>query len=178
MAEDKNKKSADKDALRKKIEKLAKEEIQKEKKEKQEKKSETKKEKKEKEPSSAEATAGEGKTEKIENTQTSTAPVVVSVGAPSADDEKKKKEIEKILEKDLEEIYFSLPPEKRAEFKQQGEETRDKINELLKKTIVRLQDVIKLILKWLSIVPGVNRFFLEQEAKIKADEIIKMKSNF
>jgi hypothetical protein len=171
MAEDKNKKSADKDALRKKIEKLAKEEIQKEKKEKQEKKSETKKEK---EPKVEE----EKKTEKIENTQTSAAPVVVSVGAPSTEDEEKKKEIEKILEKDLAEIYFSLPPEKRAEFKQQGEETRDKINDLLKKTAVRLQDVIKLILKWLALIPGVNRFFLEQEAKIKADEIIKMKNNF
>jgi len=33
-----------------------------------------------------------------------------------------------------------------------------------------------LIKKWLLLIPGVNKYFLEQEAKIKADEIVKMKN--
>jgi hypothetical protein len=34
-------------------------------------------------------------------------------------------------------------------------------------------DVIK---RWLSIIPGINKFFLEQDAKIKAEKIIKLKN--
>jgi hypothetical protein len=30
-------------------------------------------------------------------------------------------------------------------------------------------------LQWLKLLPGVNRFFLEQEAKIKTDRIIHLK---
>jgi len=87
------------------------------------------------------------------------------------------RQIEKILEEDLGEIYFNLPLEKQAEFKRVGEETSRIINELLKKTTLKIKEIIKLIISWLKIIPGVNIFFLEQEAKIKADKIFKLKTS-
>jgi flagellar biosynthesis GTPase FlhF len=87
----------------------------------------------------------------------------------------REKQIESILAKDLEEIYLNMPPDKQEEFKREGEKTAREINSLLEKTKVKVKKIIDLIKKWLSIIPGVNRFFLEQESKIKADEIVKLK---
>lgn len=97
-----------------------------------------------------------------------------SKGRPTTPaEEERRKKIEKILEKDLEDIYTKMSPEKQMEFAQAGEETSRKINELLGQGRVRVKKIIDLIRKWLSLIPGVNKFFLEQEAKIKTDEIIK-----
>lgn len=94
-----------------------------------------------------------------------------------ARDEKKirGKKIEKILEKNLEELYIHMPPDKKTKFKNLGEQTANQINNLLDKTKIKIKEVIDLIRKWLLIIPGINKFFLEQEVKIKADEIIKLK---
>lgn len=86
------------------------------------------------------------------------------------------KKIEKILEENLEEIYLTMPPEKQREFKIAGEQTIRQINNILEKTKFKIKDIINLIKKWLSIIPGMNKFFIEQEAKIKADKIIKLKN--
>jgi hypothetical protein len=37
---------------------------------------------------------------------------------------------------------------------------------------VSTKKIFVLIRAWLKIIPGVNRFFLEQEAKIKTDKIL------
>lgn len=95
--------------------------------------------------------------------------------APAA---KRQKQIENILAKDLEEIYLNLTPEKKAEFKKTGEETAGKINQLLVKAKINIGEIIRLIKKWLSLIPGINKYFLEQEAKIKADEVIKIKGQY
>jgi len=87
----------------------------------------------------------------------------------------KQKEIEKILEAGLEDIYLSLSPEKQREFKMEGEKTTREINILLNKTKINIGKIIALIRRWLLVIPGINKFFLEQEAKIKADEIVKLK---
>jgi hypothetical protein len=83
--------------------------------------------------------------------------------------------IEKILEKDLGEIYMGMAPEKQREFKMKGEETAREINILLHKTKVQVGKIINLIIRWLSVIPGVNRFFIEQDAKIRADEILRIR---
>ncbi|OGF24461.1 hypothetical protein A3H09_00900 [Candidatus Falkowbacteria bacterium RIFCSPLOWO2_12_FULL_45_13] len=98
----------------------------------------------------------------------------VGIAAPQV---KQQKQIEKILASGLEEIYLSLTPEKQRQFKKVGEETASKINQLLSKAKVNLGAIVRLIRKWLSLIPGINKFFLEQEAKIKADEIVKIKTN-
>ena len=86
--------------------------------------------------------------------------------------------IDKILAEGLNNVFLQLKPDKQKEFKEKGEETVKKINILLSETKLRVDKIINLIKKWLSIIPGVNKFFVEQEAKLKADKIIKVKNNF
>lgn len=82
--------------------------------------------------------------------------------------------IEKILEEDLEEIYFQMPPEQRSIFKEKGEETASRIERLIAAGKAIAKKILKLIKNWLELIPGVNRFFLEQEAKIKTDKIMAL----
>ena len=89
----------------------------------------------------------------------------------------REKRIEKILEDNMEEIYLNLSPEKQKEFRVTGEQTARQINAILEKTKFKIKEIINLIRKWLSLIPGVNKFFLEQEAKIKADKIIHLKNS-
>ena len=85
--------------------------------------------------------------------------------------------IEKILEEDLEQIYFQMPPQKQAEFARKGEETASKIKVNLEGAKFQAKKILELIIDWLKIIPRVNKYFLEQEAKIKTDELLKLKGN-
>jgi len=87
-------------------------------------------------------------------------------------------EIDQILADGLHEVFLSLTPDKQQEFKKQGEETVAKINILLSQTKTKVGQIISLIKQWLRLIPGINKFFLEQEAKIKADRIMKIKNKF
>ncbi len=109
---------------------------------------------------------------RAENQAPATVGPVAALSAPQA---KTQKQVENVLAEGLAEIYLNLAPAKRKEFKKAGEETAKKISQLLTKAKINIGEIIKLIKKWLSLIPGVNKYFLEQEAKIKADEIIKMK---
>lgn len=84
-------------------------------------------------------------------------------------------DIEAIMSQDLEEAYKTLTPVEQQEFKLKGEETAMEIRELLKKSRVKMKKVYALIIDWLSDLPGINKFFIEQEAKIKADKIVSLK---
>ncbi|MCD4761880.1 hypothetical protein K8R32_02875 [bacterium] len=68
-----------------------------------------------------------------------------------------------------------MPPVKREEFVKAGEETSRKIYELMSEVKVKAKKIVELIKNWLALLPGLNKFFLEQEAKLKADEILKLK---
>ncbi len=83
--------------------------------------------------------------------------------------------VEKVMEEGLKEAFHAMTPVQRQEFKIKGEETAIKIRELLKSTHVKVKKIFTLLVEWLKMIPGVNRFFLEQEAKIKADKIISLK---
>ena len=98
------------------------------------------------------------------------------IGAASAPQAKMQKQVENVLAEGLADVYLSLTPQKRKEFKKAGEQTAKKINQLLSKTKINIGEIIKLIKKWLSLIPGMNKYFLEQEAKIKADELIKLRN--
>lgn len=84
--------------------------------------------------------------------------------------------IEKIMTEDLLESYQKLSPIAQQEFKLKGEETALKINELLRSAHVQVKKIFRLIYEWLKMLPGINRFFLEQEAKIKTDKILLIKN--
>jgi len=82
--------------------------------------------------------------------------------------------IEKILEEDLEDFYFSMPPEQQKVFKEKGEETASAIEKMVQTGKAIGRKILKLIRAWLKLIPGVNKFFLEQEAKIKTDKVVQM----
>jgi len=101
--------------------------------------------------------------------------VAPTVVRPKSEYQIRSEQIEQILSDGLSETYLQMPPQVQAEFRAKGEETTRKINVLLSQAKVKIKKVVELIRNWLKIIPGVNRFFLEQEAKIKADQIVKLK---
>ncbi len=82
--------------------------------------------------------------------------------------------IEKILEEGVADAYSRLSPVAKQEFKLKGEEVARQIREMVKTTHVKVKKVFQLVLEWLKMLPGINRFFLEQEAKIKTDRILSL----
>ncbi len=82
------------------------------------------------------------------------------------------KEVEQILEEDLEDVYVTMDPETQKKFKVEGEQTAQEIVGLLHQVRIKSTKIIKLIAGWLKIVPGLDSFFVEQEAKIKTDKIL------
>lgn len=83
-------------------------------------------------------------------------------------------EVEKVLEDGLGPFYASLPPEAKPLFKEKGELAAREISEMLRTLHVNVKRVLQLIYQWLKVIPGVNKFFLEQEAKIKTDRIMAL----
>lgn len=82
-------------------------------------------------------------------------------------------EIESVLAEGMESFFLGLSPQKQMEFKIEGEKAARSIQQALHKKTTRIKDIVRLIIDWLKTLPGINRFFLEQEAKIKADRIMK-----
>lgn len=114
--------------------------------------------------------------EEILHAETLPPTVAQPVGSVSLPQAQRQKQIENVLADGLKDIYRNLAPAKQKEFKKAGEETARKINLLLAKAKINIGEIIKLIKKWLSLIPGVNKYFLEQEAKIKADELIRLRN--
>lgn len=84
------------------------------------------------------------------------------------------KQVESILEEDLAETYAALPPDTKQKFKAEGERVTGEITKMMKTLKVRARKVLDLIRGWLKIIPGINAFFLEQEAKIKTDKVMQL----
>lgn len=87
------------------------------------------------------------------------------------------KQIEAVLSEDLSSLYKQLPPERQAIFRTKGEQVAEKIRGLLSSAKVQAEKILALIKDWLKMLKGVNPFFLEQEAKIKTDKLLLMKSS-
>lgn len=93
--------------------------------------------------------------------------------APAKD--KTLQKIEDILGEDMTDTFLRLPPEKQRLFKEKGEETAGLIKQIIEGAKANTKKIFDLIRKWLKIIPGINQFFLEQEAKIKTDKILKLR---
>lgn len=94
--------------------------------------------------------------------------------APQAAKTRLYRKVEAILSDDLEDIYLSLDSQTQEQFRRTGEETVKKIEVLIATAKATAKAIVELIRVWLQIIPGVNRFFLEQESKLKTDRIMKM----
>ena len=103
----------------------------------------------------------------------------IAITSPVQDWQKQRVvEIDSILADGLNEVFLNMNAAQQANFKKTGEETVSKISKLLLETKVKVNKIVELIRKWLKLIPGVNRFFLEQEVKIKTDKIIKLKNKY
>lgn len=83
------------------------------------------------------------------------------------------KRVEEILEDGMGELYASLPPDAKPLFRKKGEEAASRISEMVRTAKVQVSHILQLIRAWLLTIPKVNKYFLEQEAKIKTDEIVE-----
>jgi len=101
-----------------------------------------------------------------------------SVSPTITDDYHKRREvqIDNYLSEGLSETFLAMSPAKQKIFKAEGELTARKINILLDAAKINVGKIISLIKHWLKFITNINRFFLDQEAKIKADKIIKIKN--
>lgn len=81
-------------------------------------------------------------------------------------------DIESALQEDLEDLYKQLPPARQKQFRVRGEQAATSIRQLLVSAHANVKKIFQIIADWLKLIPGVNRFFLEQEAKIKTDKIL------
>lgn len=85
--------------------------------------------------------------------------------------------VENILSDNMDKVFLSLDLASQAKFKAKGEEVAIEITNLLQKTKVNINKVISLIIDWLRLIPHVNKYYLEQEAKLKADAILHLYKN-
>jgi len=83
--------------------------------------------------------------------------------------------VEQIMEEGLKDVYKELTPIQKQEFKIKGEQTAYLVRDLLKATHIKVKSIFRLLMEWLKMLPGINKFFLEQEAKIKTDKILALK---
>lgn len=105
-------------------------------------------------------------------------PPVIQQAVPAIAKDEATKQIEEILSEDLTDLFLNMSPEQQEEFRAKGEETASKIRVLLSSAKVGVKKILALITDWLKLIPGVNKFFLEQEAKIKTDKILLNAEDF
>lgn len=101
-------------------------------------------------------------------------PSQVRAGIPRRTIGPLQKQVEDILAEDLSDIYQKLSPDQKDAFKIEGETVAAKITQLIQQTKIKIRQIWRLIRDWLKSLPAINKFFLEQEAKIKTDRIISL----
>tara|TARA_Y100000310_G_C20606858_1_gene775954 strand:+ start:935 stop:1462 length:528 start_codon:yes stop_codon:yes gene_type:complete len=83
-------------------------------------------------------------------------------------------QIEQVLSAGMTEAYQKMQPELQQSFKAKGEVVAKEVEDLLGQAKVKAKRIFKLIVEWLRMVPGVSKFFLQQEAKIKTDKLLRL----
>ena len=83
-------------------------------------------------------------------------------------------EIEHVLEEGLADLYRSLTPPAQQQFKERGEVAALQLSSILQRVKFKLSDILKVVREWLQSIPGLNKYFVEQTAKIKADKLLKL----
>jgi len=83
-------------------------------------------------------------------------------------------EIEKIMSQGLEGVYANLDQGAQDKLKIEGEKSANKIERIVEEGGNIAKKILHVLRDWLKRIPGVNKFFLEQESKIKTDRIVAM----
>ncbi|MEK9151917.1 MAG: hypothetical protein AAB692_00970 [Patescibacteria group bacterium] len=82
--------------------------------------------------------------------------------------------VEKILEENLKDVFFTMTPAVRKNFKAAGEKLAVELRGYVEKAKANAKKVLAMIRKWLLMIPRVSRYFLDQEAKIKTDKVMRL----
>ena len=82
--------------------------------------------------------------------------------------------IENVMTDGLQDVYLNLDEPHRLLVKQEGERVAGVIENLIEAGKAAAKRVLFLIRDWLEKIPGVNKYFLEQESKIKTDKIMAL----
>ncbi len=104
-----------------------------------------------------------------------------AVAAAPQDDSQKTKtrqEIEEVLSEGLSELYQTMTPQEQEQFRKKGELAATSIEQMVTSFKATAKKVIEVIRGWLSTIPRVNKYFLEQESKLKTDEIMKLQRRY
>lgn len=99
-----------------------------------------------------------------------TTPVVASL----TDADLLRRRIEDILAEGLAKTFQALPPATQAQFKVVGEQTAVRITNEVRHRTPRLERLINAVTAWLRLIPNLNPYYLEQEAKMKVEKILLM----
>jgi len=94
---------------------------------------------------------------------------------PITAEEERFREVERVLAEGLHDLFLNLPAAEQQKFKNEGEKAAREVNGLLGQVKVKIDQLIWVIRRWLASVPGINKFFVEQEAKIKAQKLLLLK---
>jgi len=117
----------------------------------------------------------------VENQQPSTPSSVQSMPqAPTAAPPPPKSptlmQVESILEENMAEAYSGMDQATQIRFRQEGEKTSKKIEQVLYQVKLKVKNILDLIRNWLKIIPGVSGYYIEQETKIKTDKIMSLRN--
>lgn len=83
-------------------------------------------------------------------------------------------EVETMLAGGLESFYKGLSAKDQETFRKKGEEISKELAGMVKRLSIDLKRALQLVRDWLLVIPGVSKFFLEQEAKIKVDMLKRL----
>ncbi len=97
------------------------------------------------------------------------APIVTPPPTSLIEDQRR---VENILAEGVEEIYRGLDAATQLKVKVSGEQASVRIVSLLQESRVQVKKILDLIISWLVSIPGLNRPYAEQAAKIKADKLL------
>lgn len=82
--------------------------------------------------------------------------------------------VERVLEEGLAEVYKKMDAHQQRKFSHEGDRVASALAEMVRRAKVRAREALDLITRWLRLIPGVNAFYLAQEAKLKTDKIIAL----
>lgn len=85
-----------------------------------------------------------------------------------------RKEIEEVLSDGLIPLYQSMTPDEQVKFRNAGNVAAAKIEVMVTTFKATAKKIVDIIRVWLLNIPRVNNYFLEQESKLKTDQILDL----
>jgi len=117
----------------------------------------------------------EKKVEEMKEEEKEAAPPPAAAAPAPAPVDTELKDIQNVMQENIIELYSQMPPAEQKKFKEEGVRTAQNIKTLLGQVKVNVKKIVELLRRWLSRLPGINKYFLEQESKIKLDKLLAIK---